>query len=103
MAFLPKEKKNWLKNIKVLNPLFLCYIFDYARLAQLVEHSAYTGLVGGSNPSSRTRQKIPTAWDFLALVRDGGMFFQQKKQPSSGRENLQVTTSKLFLTTKPTF
>jgi hypothetical protein len=37
---------------------------------------------------------------FLVRVRDGGMFFQQKKQLSQGREILRVTTSKIFLTTR---
>jgi len=27
-----------------------------------------------SSPLSRTRQKIPTAWDFFVLVRDVAMF-----------------------------
>lgn len=32
----------------------------------------------GSNPTRRTRQKIPTAWDFFVRVRDGDMFLSTK-------------------------
>jgi hypothetical protein len=35
-----------------------------------------------------TTKQIPTAWDFFVRVLDGGMFFQQKKQLSQGREIL---------------
>ena len=41
---------------------------DDARLAQLVERSAYTGLVGGSNPSPRTFFVFtPYEWLFFGL------------------------------------
>ena len=32
-------------------------MYTYARIAQLVEHSAYTGTVHGSSPCARTRLK----------------------------------------------
>src|SRR3989338_7356153 len=48
----------------------------FAPVAQLVEQLPFKEMVAGSIPAGRTRQKIPTAWDFFALVRDGSIFFQ---------------------------
>ena len=51
------------------------FVFN-APIAQSVEQLPFKQMVVGSIPTGRTRQKIPTAWDFLVRVRDGGMFFQ---------------------------
>ena len=52
------------------------YIFSYARLAQLVEHSTDTRKVLGSIPRARTRSKKQNFLLFRTLVRAGAMFRQ---------------------------
>ena len=52
---------------------FLRLKIEYARLAQLVEHSTDTRAVPGSNPGPRTETKTPTSGVFVrSWIRTAG-------------------------------
>ena len=77
-----------IKTLEIISKSWYSMPYIHAPIAQLVEHRTLNPQVVGSIPIGRTRQKIPSAWDFLLLVRDGVMFFQQKKQTSRGPKEI---------------